>query len=144
MNKRIFIIGFGILFIAINICISALASERLVFNQTLSKRSQKLINNFVTYTPDIARIDVNEDGIDEFIVRPEDCMNLKSHCIYKILAESNNKIIELAEIQAKHLMIGNTTKHGIRNIFAFKNILNDFDYDVYIWEPKQSQYILSK
>ncbi len=90
----------------------------------------------------IAGIDLNEDGMDEFIVSNADCTKVKQNCTYSILADKDNNLITLGTIKARTLLLGDSYSHGIRDILAYDNDRNDFDYTLYVWEPTLSRYTI--
>lgn len=103
-----------------------------------------LANEFQTKADDykIAVIDLNSDGIDEFILKRKICNLEKKLCTHMILAEKDNKILLLSTIRARTLMGGGTTSHGVKDILAFRNEINDYDFEIYMWSPTQKTYIL--
>ncbi|GJL84497.1 MAG: hypothetical protein DHS20C02_02720 [Micavibrio sp.] len=88
----------------------------------------------------IAGTDLNEDGINEFIISTQDCPPPKKMCSYLILADKGRSMISLGRIKARYLSLANTYSHGIRDIQAYDNEKNDFDYKLYVWEPASSHY----
>jgi hypothetical protein len=86
----------------------------------------------------IARPDLNEDGLNEYIIRTG-CSNL---CTFVVLAERDNEIIELGEIQARTVALGNDYSGSVRNIIALQDNINDYKRTVYSWEPGTSQYMI--
>lgn len=91
----------------------------------------------------IARADLNEDGIDEIILRHA-CKIPENICAHEILALSGEKFIKIGEIEARILALGQGYNAGIRTIWAYKNDTNHFEYDIYVWEPAARQYIIKK
>lgn len=128
----------------------ARAAESLDFDARPGERSRVLIDHFIKDNPQsdyddvaIAQIDLNGDGIDEFILKNATCSQANL-CDFTIAADSGDSLIALGEIKAITLLLGNGYSSGIRNILAFQNDLNDFDYELYVWEPAQARYILSE
>ena len=123
----------------------ASAAENLDFDAHPSERNRALIDHFIKGDDPvaIAETDLNEDGIDEFILKDSTC-NPANFCNFTIVADGGDTLIELGKIKALNLMLGNGYSSGIRNILAFQNNINDFDHELYVWEPAQARYILSK
>lgn len=126
------------------------AVEQLNYSDKISPSLEYQINSFLekTYETDIslyyiADIDLNNDGIDEYILKRKSCESDKSYCIYSIIAEKDNNIILLSKIRAKSIMIGETYSYGIKDILAFKNEINDYNFDIYMWSPSQKMYIMN-
>ena len=125
----------------------ALASEKLIYNQKLSKSSSLLIKKFLNSSPsefDIAQIDLNDDGLSEFIIRPKTCNAHVAPCQFSIVAETGNDIVSLGVIDAMAVSVDAETTSGVRNIHAFDNPRNDFDYSLYNWEAARSQYMMKE
>lgn len=125
------------------------ASERLLFNQDVSASSQLNLTKFTTATLnknldafEIAKIDLNHDGLYEFILKDGNCTADSLECRFKILAETDTEITELGSLQARTLIVSDQNSHGIRDLLVFQNEHNDYDYDIYVWEPMTSRYIL--
>ena len=87
----------------------------------------------------LARIDLNGDGDDEYLLSPILC---EVTCRHKILAYRKNKLIQIAEITARNIMLGGSYTHGIKDILAFDSEINDYNFVIYIWSPAEKMYIL--
>jgi len=125
------------------------AAQDLPFDVEIGEISRKNLQDYfqsalgkVPGDVAIAPVDLNEDGLHEFIVRDKSCDSRKQSCDFKILAENNDKIILLGEIPAYNIALGNAYSQGVRNILAFENAANDYAYAVYVWEPLQSRYMM--
>jgi hypothetical protein len=126
----------------------AYSYEKIVYNQNLSEVSRRALTAYARDTLkteieslDIARADLNEDGLEEFILRPKGCG--PQPCDHRLVAQAQSGVIELGTITARGLVLGNQYSSGIRTLLAFNNDNNDFDYELYVWEPRESRYILS-
>lgn len=91
-----------------------------------------------------AQADLNYDGDDEVITRPISCDMAQDTCLYTIYAVRQNTPLNIGVIQARHIMVGGSQTYGIADILAFKNDLNDYDFDLYIWSPPRKTYILKE
>lgn len=90
----------------------------------------------------ISSIDLNNDGIDEHILKSRQCEMHKRQCTHLILAEKNDGILLLSKIRAYNLMIGGTSSHGVKDILAFTDDINDYNFNIYMWSPPRKMYIL--
>ncbi len=138
------------LFISISFISRADAIEPINYNKNISISLKYQINNFLNNeydmsisAYDIAGIDLNNDGIDEHILKQKKCYQDKKVCKYLIIAEKRNEIILLSKIKAKNIMIGETSSNGVKDILVFKNQINDYDFDIYIWSSEQKMYIIN-
>lgn len=91
---------------------------------------------------DIAAADLNQDGVDEYILKRISCVHAGSVCSHMVLADQNNEMLLLSNIRARHLMVGATSSFGVKDLLAFENEINDYDFDIYMWSPAQKMYIL--
>ncbi|MGB0719581.1 MAG: hypothetical protein ACPGRX_03855 [Bdellovibrionales bacterium] len=121
----------------------AYASEALHFAPlSHSKQDQALIAHAGFNDGAVAIADLNEDGLDEYIVKSADC---PAQCRYFVFAQSGgDALLLIGEITGTSLLLGNTYSHGVRDILAFDNSLNDFDHHVYGWDAEQSRYALKQ
>lgn len=116
----------------------AQAAENLNFNAMPGEYQQAVINAYLKgSTADLARTDLNEDGIYEFIARTR-CSG--GFCTFNILAERKDHMISLGEIKARSLALGNGYSAGVRNIVAYMNPANEYEPTVYSWTPTESLY----
>ena len=144
--KLLFLICF--FFNSISIGYAAIA---LSFGQKPSIVSLKNIDSFLKTHQrgnqsdyDIAENDLNNDGLQEFVLRPKTCPSDPKPCQYMILAENKNKIYILGMISAYKLMLSGTFSNGIQDFLAFQSDNNDYEYERYIWSPTEARYILEK
>jgi hypothetical protein len=142
LNARIFV------WASFFIYSSALAMEPIAFNVTPGPINKiQLENYFKALTPpktayDLAEIDLNEDGLHEFIARTS-CKDDKT-CDYHVLAQNNDHIIELGLIPARNIALGSAYSGGVRNIIAYKSGDNDFTSTLYVWEPGARRYMIKE
>ncbi len=91
---------------------------------------------------DIASLDLNGDGIDEYILKRKSCTQAQSICTHLVLADQKTKMRLLSSIRAKHIMVGATSNYGVNDLLAFENNINEYDFDIYMWSPEEKMYIL--
>lgn len=148
--KKAYVITARILFLFL-IPTSANAVEPIIYKEKptpyvsvnvssfLEKTYETNINDYI-----IAEIDLNNDGDKEFILKRKFCANTPNPCIHLILAKVKEDIILLSNITAKNLMIAGTKTFGIKDILAFTDEINQYDFDIYIWSPSEKKYIIEK
>ena len=127
----------------------AYALEKPVYNQKISKSSQIKITSYIhaqnnDVATDIAPIDLNDDGLYEFIVKDKSCTMQHKFCQFYILAEGASEAIEIGNITARDLAVAEKQSSGVRNLLVFQDPVNDYTSAVYVWEPERSRYILSE
>lgn len=118
------------------------AAERLRFNAPQASFKQILLSENTALTADlVAKADLNEDGLDEYIVKRTGTEAAHNFVIYAL--STDNTLTPLGAIQGKTLALGNHYHHGIRDILVFKDAANDFSYDSYVWNPQHSKYMIA-
>lgn len=137
----------GCFFITLN----AYALESLNFQGHLGTISKSKIKVFLkdAYQADISNYsiashDLNNDGLDEYILKSSLCTQSNIPCDYVILAEKGKDIIELSKITAKNILVSGTYSYGIKDILVFQNEINDYDFDIYMWSSKEKMYIVKQ
>ncbi len=145
-----FTIAVSLVLAACAVPAGAAAYEKLAFRNEVTGLSRSIIHDYIRKdlqkTPDsivITTTDLNGDGLDEFILREKICAK-SAPCEFYILAENKNRAIHLGTITAHDIALGNGVSDGIRDILAFQNANNAFDYTVYVWEPLKARYATSK
>ena len=128
-------------------CVSQAVQEAQALEYDFSPNSIKT-TKFSKYFTDtdvdsleISAFDLNDDGIEEYIVRsPSGCAQ-NERCEYKVLAETPHKLVLLAKLEGLNITVDQNYSHGIRNLRLFDSEMNDFDYKLYVWEPLSTQYV---
>ncbi len=127
------------------------ALEDLKYNHKLSTSLQLQIDEFLekqyktnSSNYEVASVDLNNDGVLEYILRRKSCKRDNYECTHIIIAEKIDKILLLSKIGARKLMVDTSTSYGIKNLLVFKNINNDYNFDIYMWSPKKKMYIISE
>jgi hypothetical protein len=126
---------------------SANAAQSLSFGAKISDASRLALDGYLRAslgqspeTLEIAPIDLNNDGLSEFILREKNC----STCRFLVLAETDGVIVPLGEAQGHTLKIDDAAKAGVRSLLVYTNSANDYEYAVYVWEPGARRYIMAK
>ena len=127
------------------------AVEPLSYHQTPTPYVRVKVTDFLQETYEtkvtdyvIAEVDLNNDGDKEFILKRKFCANQNTPCIHLILAKVKEEIVLLSNIKAKNLMIAGTKTFGIKDILAFKDEINQYNFDIYIWSPGEKKYIVKR
>lgn len=122
------------------------AAEALAFTHDPGRPDHLAIQNYFRGQSNqqsdffIADPDLNNDNIPEFIVYDSLCDYSKKPCVFKILSDTEKGIVPLGEITAYRVALDGKSAYGVRNLRAYKNKANDYDYAVYVWEPLDARY----
>lgn len=125
------------------------AAEPVLFDFSPNPHEQKLITQFAQSTDnhnfDVANVDLNKDGIAEFIFKSKTCdlavNGQKNYCHFTIAANQNDeKLIDLGTFQAKAITLSNNFFKGIRDLHVYNLKENDYDYSIARWNPEKSGY----
>jgi len=120
------------------------ARESLTYSSGLAERKDRQIYAFVQEQeiyPDVtsielAKIDLNADGLAEYIARPARTACAQSQfCLYTLVVFKDRTPLLLNKIEAKNLMISTKKTYGIRDLIVYTNPQNDFQARIYSWNP---------
>lgn len=92
----------------------------------------------------VANVDLNNDGIDEWIVRQETTSNCVATTSCKFLIaglDKDKKPALIAKIDAANLNIRNTEMYGVLDLSVYSNPNNDLEATRYSWDPYKSTYL---
>lgn len=125
----------------------ARAAQPLSFGAKISDTSRLALEKYIASTLarpagtlETAPADLNNDGLNEFILRDKNCTS----CHFLLVAETGGAIVPLGEATGHTLKIDNTATAGVRSLLVYTNSANDYEYAVYVWEPRSSRYIMAK
>lgn len=144
-NRQAYSIVFSIVMLLFSMN-AAQALEKLIYDADISALTAHKISKHETFNSialdalDVAKADLNQDGIPELIIREKTCLETDEMCDYHVMADTQDSLFVLVSFKAKYLAIGQEKSSGVRNILVFKNQLNDFDYDVYTWNANNKNF----
>lgn len=124
---------------------SALASEVLRFKKPSSYKHNLVIEhiksaqNQTDVSYQIADIDLNNDFISEYIVKPSSCIE-NTLCTHHILALPDHTPLNLGSIETSRITIDFNSLYGVRDIKSYNNPENNFRYILLQWDPFSSKY----
>jgi hypothetical protein len=86
----------------------------------------------------IAAIDLNRDGVPEWIVRQDMASNCaaQANCKFLIAGLQEKKPVLLGRIEAARIEVQPQTLYGIHKLSVYDNPMNDFEPNVYAWKPE--------
>ena len=87
----------------------------------------------------IAASDLNNDFINEYIVKNTNC-TLTQGCPYLIIADTNEGYIVIGEFSGKNISISDQQTHGIRDILVYNQRLNDYAHTTLKWDMHNMHY----
>ncbi len=86
----------------------------------------------------LTETDLNDDGLNEFIVRETACN--EGFCRFHILAQTEKGLASLLESTARSISLGPGYTNGVRDLHVFADTQNDYSYQNYVWSPTLSRY----
>lgn len=92
---------------------------------------------------EIAKSDLNNDYIDEYIIKSTRCTPAKG-CHYMIVADNNGDFIVIGEFSAKNISLSDKQTHGIRDILVYNQGLNDYAHNTLKWDMDHMHYSFNK
>ncbi|MGH1455228.1 MAG: hypothetical protein ACRBDI_00440 [Alphaproteobacteria bacterium] len=91
----------------------------------------------------IAQTDLNSDDINEYILKRAYCQKEKMpSCNHIIIAKTPHSFATIGNVRAHKIVISTTQTQNIRDILAFNDELNDYNFDIYMWSSDKNMYIL--
>lgn len=90
----------------------------------------------------IASFDLNDDGVDEWIVRDDadSGCGVKASCRYIAVGLSEKKPIVLGQFYASNLAVLDKKMFGVHGIAVYNNPNDDFKFIAHHWNPKISAF----
>jgi hypothetical protein len=134
----------ALLFFLILACpFTAQANEQLRFQAPDSYKENKVIeyvssiNKKLSSPLLLAKIDLNADALDEYIIRAKDITACPQNklCPYVIIALQDHKPIQIGQFDAHKILISNKKNYGIRQIIVYNDAYNDFKNVTAHWNP---------
>lgn len=118
------------------------AAVNLRYDDRVPQRIEALLKtHYAENTYEAASIDLNNDGIKEYIVRSADCTDV---CSYNIFADKHDRLLILGAIEkARHLTVSDETTSGVRDIIVYRDKSNDYRETQYRWDATRSRYTIS-
>lgn len=119
------------------------ANDSLRFQVPVSYKEKQVVQ-FVLSKQDnfpsplwIAKIDLNNDAIDEYVIRAQNTDNCASGklCRHVIIAFQDHKPINIGQFDAHKILISNKKSYGIRQIIVYNDAYNDFKNITASWNP---------
>lgn len=92
----------------------------------------------------LSKIDLNEDAIYEYILRPQDkaqCPNFPL-CPYFIVAFQSGNPRLLGQFDAHKISQSRKKNYGVRTLLLYNVSYNDFKSQAAVWSPHESRYRL--
>jgi hypothetical protein len=128
-----------------------MAAQSLSFDARIGESSkialEKYISTAINQSPEtlaIAPVDLNNDGLSEFILKDKSCESGHAYCRFLVVSENHDAITELGDIKGYNLKVDNKMVQGVRNLLVYTSETNDYDYAIYVWEPRAGRYIMAK
>lgn len=127
---------------------NAYAQQGLKFGPATTYKQKQIIEFVTAQAPEsnqkyaLAAVDLNDDAIDEYIVRPESAQLCpkKPLCPYQIIAFQDHKPISIGAFDAHKILILDKKTYGIRHIIVYNQSHNDYAHETAIWDPFTFRY----
>lgn len=120
------------------------AAEILRFKNPESLRENKAIELISELSDQykIAKIDLNDDLIDEYIIKPsnDQICGQNKLCRHIIVAYRQDTPLTIGEFNAHKILILNEKTYGIRDLIVYNDAYNDFKNVTARWNPFNFKY----
>ena len=122
----------------------AKAQQLIVFNTPESFREKEITNAYKEEVANdfsllIAKADLNDDFIDEYILKPAQCSEGQI-CSHGIMAYMAEKPLLIGRFDAHKITIGFKKDYGVRRLIVYNQAYNDFTSQQARWDPYNFQY----
>lgn len=87
----------------------------------------------------LANADLNDDFINEYIVKPSNCQQ-QQLCDYKLIGFKAREPIILGEFDAHKIIILSKKDYGVKRLNVYNKSNNDFSFQTAVWDPVQYKY----
>jgi len=87
----------------------------------------------------IASVDLNDDFIDEYILKTTKCRQSRL-CTYTIIAFMNKKPRIIGQFDAHKINVTEKKDYGIKRLIVYYDLSNDFVSRALFWRPFQFRY----
>ncbi len=90
----------------------------------------------------MAEVDLNNDGVEEWVVREDRDPSCKATaiCRFFILGLKKKEPVLLGEIYAGQIKILDQKMYGVRSLAVYNNPKDDFAYVRFNWKPELGQF----
>lgn len=127
---------------------SAYAQQQLRYMKAETYKQKQVVQFVRAETPEsnaeyvLSPVDLNDDAIDEYIVRPKSNKNCpkKPLCPHKIVAFQDYKPIYIGSVDAHKILISDKKTYGIRHIIVYNQAHNDYAHTTMLWDPSSFRY----
>lgn len=129
----------------------AMAGEPLIFrDKTKNIREESVIaylqsqkKIFAELPYKIATVDLNFDGVNEWIIRQErtSACEVTASCSFYVVGLSKNAPLLLGEFPARKVGIDDQKIYGIKTLQVYNLKNDDFDFTQYRWTPQKSAFL---
>lgn len=150
MNKYALLVSILLLFASLCASNNASAFSSLRFAPAASYKEKGVINFVKEHNdaPDVeyllAPIDLNNDAIDEYVIKPKSMKDCPTRplCSYQIIAHQNHMPILIGQFDAHKMRIGDKKTYGIRQVILYNEPHNDFKTATALWNPYSFRFEL--
>lgn len=142
------LLAFTALFLAL--CLPARADAPLIYrSQAKGFREQELLDYLILLSRFdktrpflIAAVDLNGDGVNEWIVRqdPTPACESNADCSFMIGGVSEGHAALLGEMRGGKIGVSDEKLYGVRKLLVYNEKSNDFAYQTYAWKPEDQAF----
>ncbi len=140
---------FSLLCIAFLLPVSVMAAQPLLFRDQAKGARETSVIEFLQaqkrMTPDlpykIARVDLNGDGLEEWIVSQQmTACQASASCPVSVVGLTDNEPVLLAALNARKVGIADEKSYGVRKLLVYTDQSNDFSFKSYAWNPAAREF----
>lgn len=128
----------------------AFAAQPLTFRSSVKDAREQSVLDYLTlirrFDPGLpysmAAIDLNGDGVSEWIVRQEisPACEADASCRFEVVGLNEKEPELLGAFTARKIGISDEKQYGVRNLLVYNEKNNDFAFKTYIWTPAEAAF----
>lgn len=102
--------------------------------------AQKHLSDALTF--EVAPIDLNGDGVDEWIFRqnPTPTCKAQSSCRFTVAGLRDKKPTILGAFEAGKVRISSEKAYGVHKLLVYNKKNDDFAYSEFVWDPHKGRF----
>lgn len=140
---------FLVFLFAITLSLSALAAEPLIFRDQARDVREKSVLVFLEELDlrkkdapfSMAAIDLNGDGVDEWIYKEDEMgCEARTDCAFTLIGLSDKRPALLGSMKAGKIAISDEKLYGVRKLLVYNEKNDDFVYQTYVWTPPEMAF----
>lgn len=146
MRAVLYVLIFSLVFPALAFAEGTLPRFHAITTDVREHQVVSMLSSKTDLVPDlpfvIASIDLNGDGVDEWVVRQDGASNCVAQvsCQFFVAGLSAKQPVLLGQFQAGKIAVLDERIYGVNKIAVYNDQTNDYKFQPYGWAPKSGSF----